>query len=111
MSILSYRQEALQLIDDNEILMISKSWCPDCHYMYKLWDQYDLTSRVKVLELDKIPETNRAIGLEGEFAAIAGEKWVPTIFFKPSKSIVTDRHFRDWEKERRTDEELNRLLK
>lgn len=107
----SFRQEAEQLVNDNEILMISKSWCPDCHFMYKVWDQYGLASKVKILELDKMKDQDHAVGLESEFSAMAGEKWVPTIFFRPKNSIVTDRHFREWEMNGTTEQELKRLLK
>lgn len=77
--------------------------------MYKIWDKYGLSSLVYILELDKLELQDLASQLEQEFAALSGEKWVPTIFFSSADKYKTDRHFREWEKSESTKEELKKL--
>ncbi|CAK7897070.1 glutaredoxin-1 [[Candida] anglica] len=76
-----YIDKAQALIDKHPFLMLSKSWCPDCHYAYRVWDQFKVTDKVHVIELDKMDNQSEAIELEKGFTHIAGRKWVPTIFF------------------------------
>ncbi|KAH3660228.1 hypothetical protein OGAPHI_007433 [Ogataea philodendri] len=71
---------AKQLIQDNKFLVLSKSWCPDCHYATAVFKKYGVLDQVKFVELDKLP-SNEALELEKQFTAISGRKWVPTIFF------------------------------
>lgn len=101
--------DAAKLRQEYEILMVSKSWCPDCHYMQKIWKDFGLEDRAHIVELDKIEDKDYALALENEFAAISGEHWVPTIFFRASDAIKTDRHFRQWEKDGVLAEELQKL--
>lgn len=65
--------------------MLSKSWCPDCHYVYKVWNTYGVKSKVYILELDKMDDQTEAQKLEEAFTEISGRKWVPTIFFNGKK--------------------------
>lgn len=103
------RDEALSLIKKNRILMVSKSWCPDCHYILNIWEKYDIKELVHIIELDKLKDQEHASQLEQEFAILSGEKWVPTIFFNSPETYKTDRHFRDWEKSESTKRELHKL--
>ncbi|GMG38503.1 unnamed protein product [Ambrosiozyma monospora] len=72
--------QAQQLIKANKFLMLSKSWCPDCHYAIRIFEKYHVLNKVKLVELDKMNQ-KEALELEKEFTAISGRKWVPTIFF------------------------------
>ncbi|CUM64568.1 uncharacterized protein PRCAT00002175001 [Priceomyces carsonii] len=77
----AFRKKAENYISLNPYLMISKSWCPDCHYAYRIWERYNARDKVYIIELDKFEDVEEAKQLEEAFAEIAGRKWVPTIFF------------------------------
>lgn len=85
---------AKELISTNRFLMISKSWCPDCHYVYQVWDSFGVRDKVHIIELDKM-EANEAAQLEEAFTAITGRKWVPTIFFN-GKKLGTESELKLW---------------
>lgn len=74
-------QQAQAYIDAHPFFMISKLWCPDCHYAYRVFDEQGVRSKIHVLELDKLEDQAAAVELESGFTAIAGRKWVPTIWF------------------------------
>ncbi|ODV62575.1 glutathione-disulfide reductase GRX8 ASCRUDRAFT_69366 [Ascoidea rubescens DSM 1968] len=76
-----YTKAANKFIADNKYFMISKSWCPDCHYAYRIWEKYKVSDKFFILELDKISNKDQAINLEKAFTKIIGQKWVPSIFF------------------------------
>jgi glutaredoxin 3 len=76
-----YLSRAKDLISKHQFLMLSKSWCPDCHYVYKVWDEYNVGSKVHIIELDKFEDQDDAVKLEQAFTEISGRKWVPTLFF------------------------------
>lgn len=76
-----YLDRAQKLIKENQFLVLSKTWCPDCHYVHNLFAQLGVTSKVHVIELDKLEDQEDAGKLEAAFTEIAGRKWVPTIFF------------------------------
>ena len=71
---------AVDLIKQNKYLMLSKSWCPDCHYAIRVLQKYNVINKVKLIELDKM-NSNEALKLEKEFTEISGRKWVPSLFF------------------------------
>lgn len=73
--------KATDYLKNNRFFMISKSWCPDCHYAQAIWKKYGVSSKVTVLELDKLEDQKKATELEKEFTALSGRKWVPTIWF------------------------------
>ncbi|QPG76973.1 hypothetical protein FOA43_004367 [Brettanomyces nanus] len=70
----------MDLIKKSKFFMISKSWCPDCNYTKAIFKKYNVLDKVTILELDKM-DPKKADELEKQFTAIAGRKWVPTIFF------------------------------
>ncbi|ODQ67878.1 thioredoxin-like protein [Nadsonia fulvescens var. elongata DSM 6958] len=77
----SYIQRAQKLIADNDFLMISKSWCPDCVYAHRVWKDVGVADKVHLVELDKLP------GVEGPelqkaFLELTNQNTVPNIFFK-----------------------------
>lgn len=74
---------ALELIKNHRFLMLSKSWCPDCHQAIRFFENYGVLPKVHVVELDKMEES-AATKLEAEFTAISGRKWVPSLFFNGS---------------------------
>lgn len=90
-----YLSQAQKYIDENPYFMLSKSWCPDCHYTYKVWDQFGVRSKVKILELDKLPNQKEAVQLEAAFTLLAGLKWVPTIWFH-GKRLGTEADLKVW---------------
>jgi len=81
----AYLKRAQAFIDKNRFFMISKSWCPDCVYTENIWKKYGVSSKVEILELDKMPDQKDAAELEKAFTEIAGRKWVPTIWFNGSR--------------------------
>ncbi|KAG7192775.1 uncharacterized protein KQ657_001558 [Scheffersomyces spartinae] len=93
-----YLSQAQKYIDENPYFMLSKSWCPDCHYTYKVWEQYGVVSKVKVLELDKLSDQKEAAQLEAAFTQLAGLKWVPTIWFN-GKRLGTEADLKRWDQE------------
>ncbi|GME99296.1 hypothetical protein B5S28_g3763 [[Candida] boidinii] len=76
--------KAEELVSKNKYLMLSKSWCPDCHYAIAVFKKYGVLNKVELVELDKM-DPKAAFELEKEFTAISGRKWVPTIFFNGKK--------------------------
>ena len=93
---LAYVKKANQLINDHQFLMLSKSWCPDCHYAYKIWDRFNVKDKVHIIELDKFADQKEAVELEKAFTAIAGRKWVPTLFFN-GKLFGTEQDLKSWD--------------
>lgn len=75
-----YLSKAQDLIKEHQFLVLSKSWCPDCHYVHDLFAQLGVTSKVHVIELDKLDDQDEAGKLEAAFTEVSGRKWVPTIF-------------------------------
>jgi glutaredoxin 3 len=71
---------ALDLIKEHRFLMLSKSWCPDCHYAIRVFNKYNVLNKIHLVELDKM-NANEALKLEKEFTQISGRKWVPSLFF------------------------------
>lgn len=87
--------KAQKYIDANKFFMLSKSWCPDCHYVQAILKKYKIESKVTVLELDKM-EPKEAEELEKGFTAISGRKWVPTIWFN-GKVFGTEQTLKEME--------------
>lgn len=79
------KSKAMKLINDHDYLMVSKSWCPDCHYVYKIWEKYGIQDKVHIIELDKYEDQEEALELEKGFTELSGRKWVPTLFFNQKK--------------------------
>ncbi|KAH3664620.1 uncharacterized protein OGAPODRAFT_9019 [Ogataea polymorpha] len=71
---------AQELVKQHRFLMLSKSWCPDCHYAIAVFKKYNVLDKITLVELDKMPP-KEAGELEKQFTALSGRKWVPTIFF------------------------------
>lgn len=79
------KTKALNLIKNHQFLMISKSWCPDCHYVYRIWEKFGVQNKVHIIEFDKFENQEEALQLEKAFTEIAGRKWVPTLFFNQKR--------------------------
>ncbi|KAI5950230.1 hypothetical protein KGF54_005187 [Candida jiufengensis] len=77
----SESEDATTLIKTHKYLMVSKSWCPDCHYIYNLFTKLNILEKLYIIELDKFTNTEKADKLESEFNSIVGKKWVPQLFF------------------------------
>ncbi|KAK6202863.1 thioredoxin-like protein [Scheffersomyces amazonensis] len=103
MSSTEYLDKAKALIKEHPYLMLSKSWCPDCHYTYKIWDEYNVKDKVHVIEFDKFPDQEEAKNLEKAFIEISGLNWVPTIFFN-GKRLGTEADLKEWKKEGKLDQ-------
>ncbi|KAH3674527.1 hypothetical protein WICPIJ_009540 [Wickerhamomyces pijperi] len=95
---IEYLAKAKQYISANPFFFISKSWCPDCHYLERTLVQNNLRSKFVVLELDKLADQNEARQLELAFTEIAGRKWVPTIW-KNGEVWGTERDVKDLERQ------------
>lgn len=91
-----YLKNAERLIENNSYLMLSKSWCPDCHFVYRIWDEYGVRDKIHIIELDKMENQEEAKLLEQAFTQISGRKWVPTVFFK-GKKLGTEQDIKLWE--------------
>lgn len=101
-----YLDTANKLIQQYPYLMLSKSWCPDCHYTYRIWDEYKVKDKVHIIELDKYENQSEAQELEKAFTQIAGRKWVPTIFFN-GKRLGTEEDLKKW----RSEDKLDQIFK
>ncbi len=98
-------KKAQAFIDSNKYFMISKSWCPDCVYAENIWKKYGVSSKVEILELDKLADQKEALELEKAFTEIAGRKWVPTIWFNGSR-FGTEQDLKRLESEDATEKEF-----
>lgn len=101
----NFVERARKLVEEHEFLMLSKSWCPDCHYAYKIWDQYGVTDKVHVIEFDKMLDQEEAKALEDAFFTFVERRWVPTIFFH-GKVFGTEQDLKDLEAEGRLAEKF-----
>lgn len=85
--------------------MISKSWCPDCHCVYGIWDSFGVRDKIHIIELDKLENKNDALELEDEFTVMTGRKWVPTIFFN-GRYLGTEADLKMWDENGTLQEKL-----
>lgn len=99
-----YLTKASALISDHQYLMLSKSWCKDCHYVDNVLQEFGVADKVHIIELDKFEDQNEATLLEEAFTQITGRKWVPSIFFN-GKYLGTERDLKEW-KDRGTLEDV-----
>ncbi|CDK24763.1 unnamed protein product [Kuraishia capsulata CBS 1993] len=103
----SYAEKAHSLISQHQFLMLSKSWCPDCHYAIAIFKKYGVLDKVHILELDKLEESE-ASQLEKAFTQISGRKWVPTIFANGEK-FGTEEDLKRLESYDSTEEEFRKI--
>lgn len=103
---MSPKTKALEYISSNKYFMISKSWCPDCHYAEAIWKKYGVSDKVTILELDKI-DPKEAEALEKAFTEISGRKWVPTIWFNGER-FGTEQDLKKLESLDQTEEEFKK---
>lgn len=66
---------AQKLVRTYRLLMISKSWCPDCVYAKGVFKE--LKAEPHVVELDKMDEGPE---LQKEFLELTGQNTVPNLF-------------------------------
>lgn len=102
MALPEYRAKAEKLIAENPYLMLSKSWCPDCHYVEKIWNDYNVFNKIHIIELDKFEDQDEAIKLEAAFTEISGRKWVPSLFFN-GKFFGNEQDIKNWKSEGKLD--------
>lgn len=98
-----YKAKAEKLIKEHDFLMLSKSWCPDCHYVEKIWNDYGVTEKVHIIELDKFTDQDDATNLEAAFTEISGRKWVPSLFFN-GKFLGNEQSLKTWKDEGKLDQ-------
>lgn len=98
-----YTTRAQKLIADNNYLMLSKSWCPDCHYVEKIWNDYNVFDKIHIIELDKFEDQDDATKLEAAFTEIIGRKWVPSLFFN-GKYFGNEQDLKEWKAQGKLDE-------
>ncbi|EGV65899.1 hypothetical protein PSN45_003299 [Yamadazyma tenuis] len=102
-----YLKRAKELISKNDFLMVSKTWCGDCQYTYRIWDKYHVKSKVHIIELDKFEDQAEASKLESAITELAGRKWVPTIYLKGQRFDEQD--LKRWEAEGITENEFKKV--
>ncbi|KAI5959111.1 hypothetical protein KGF57_002207 [Candida theae] len=100
--------KAESLISEHPYLMLSKSWCPDCHYVYRLFQKLGIYDKLHIIELDNIANQDDAAALENAFTGIVGKKWVPSLFFK-GKYWGNEQDLKNLEKQGQLEPELKRL--
>lgn len=71
----NYLEQAKNLIANNRFLVVSKSWCPDCHYAKKVFA--DLKSNPVYVELDKMEHGDE---LQAAFLELTKQNTVPNVF-------------------------------
>lgn len=99
----TYLDKVKKIIAEHPFVMLSKSWCPDCHYTYGIWERYGVMSKIHIIELDKFEDQENAMHLERAFTEFAGRKWVPSLFFN-GEFIGTEKDLKDWDEQGRLDE-------
>ncbi len=77
----NYVKQAQDLIDNNDFLVISKSWCPDCHFANRVFTEHNVRQKAKWIELDHLPG-NEGPELQKAFLKLTNQNTVPNIFFK-----------------------------
>lgn len=70
-----YLTEAKSLIEKNKFLVVSKTWCPDCHYAKKVFA--GLNSNPVYVELDKLDHGKE---LQAAFLQLTNQNTVPNVF-------------------------------
>lgn len=103
-----YITKAKGLISEHPYLMLSKSWCPDCHYVYNLFQQQGIYDKLHIIELDQIKDQEEAAALESAFTEIVGKKWVPLLFFK-GKYWGNEQDLKNLRKDGQLEAELKKL--
>ncbi|KAF4968721.1 hypothetical protein FSARC_3938 [Fusarium sarcochroum] len=66
-----------QLIDNNSVVVFSKSYCPYCRQTKKALD--DLNTEYELLELDEVSEGS---ALQDALEQISGQRTVPNVYIK-----------------------------
>ncbi|KAM0558346.1 hypothetical protein ACHAPJ_005040 [Fusarium lateritium] len=66
-----------QLIDNNSVVVFSKSYCPYCRQTKKTLD--DLNTDYELLELDEVSEGS---ALQDALEQISGQRTVPNVYIK-----------------------------
>ncbi|KAF4457365.1 glutaredoxin 3 [Fusarium austroafricanum] len=66
-----------QLIDNNSVVVFSKSYCPYCRQTKKTLD--DLNAEYELLELDEVSDGS---ALQDALEQISGQRTVPNVYIK-----------------------------
>ncbi|KAM0199382.1 hypothetical protein ACHAPI_003134 [Fusarium lateritium] len=66
-----------QLIDNNSVVVFSKSYCPYCKQTKKALD--DLNAEYELLELDEVSDGS---ALQDALEQISGQRTVPNVYIK-----------------------------
>ncbi|TVY76662.1 Glutaredoxin [Fusarium oxysporum f. sp. cubense] len=66
-----------QLIDNNSVVVFSKSYCPYCKQTKKTLDE--LNAEYELLELDEVPDGS---ALQDALEQISGQRTVPNVYIK-----------------------------
>ncbi|CEI65969.1 hypothetical protein FVEN_g4615 [Fusarium venenatum] len=66
-----------QLIDNNSVVVFSKSYCPYCKQTKKTLD--DLNTEYELLELDEVSDGS---ALQDALEKISGQRTVPNVYIK-----------------------------
>ncbi|ESU07487.1 hypothetical protein FGSG_02097 [Fusarium graminearum PH-1] len=66
-----------QLIDNNSVVVFSKSYCPYCKQTKKTLD--DLNTEYELLELDEVADGS---ALQDALEKISGQRTVPNVYIK-----------------------------
>ncbi|KAK4169021.1 thioredoxin-like protein [Cladorrhinum sp. PSN259] len=69
------QQKVKQLIDENAVVVFSKSYCPYCNNTKRLLDGYD--AKYKAIELNQVDDGE---DLQDALKVLTGQRTVPNIF-------------------------------
>ncbi|KAL2135328.1 hypothetical protein VTI74DRAFT_8981 [Chaetomium olivicolor] len=69
------QKKAQQLIDDNAVMVFSKSYCPYCHNTKRILD--GLNAKYKAIELNQESDGDE---IQNALAMMTGQRTVPNIF-------------------------------
>ncbi|KAK4222520.1 thioredoxin-like protein [Podospora fimiseda] len=69
------QKKAQQLIDENAVVVFSKSYCPYCNNTKRILDGYD--AKYKAIELNQIDDGD---DLQNALQKLTGQRTVPNIF-------------------------------
>ncbi|KAK3984750.1 thioredoxin-like protein [Cladorrhinum sp. PSN332] len=69
------QKKAQQLIDENAVVVFSKSYCPYCNNAKRILDGYD--AKYKAIELNQVDDGD---DLQNALQKLTGQRTVPNIF-------------------------------
>lgn len=76
---MSHVKEVKLLLDKHKFVQFSANWCPDCQYVNRVWNRYDVQEKVKVFEIGNMSKDEQE-SWRISFQEVTGSRNLPSIF-------------------------------